>query len=195
VALMATHAASAFTYVDAEGVTLECFPVSTEEGALADLLTDLYRHHWNGIQFGTLIQGAVWEIAVDKPPESIGVLDGYLTVNFGLWHFHVCIGEHRGTKGRPVAPELARIRRTSRAEFFRRLNDDGTPNSWGFQMFNGISEVQMTVFFPNPYLDRDGKVQRRADWARLNTWDVLRQRHAGLGQDDRDRCSSGFVHG
>lgn len=183
------------TYVDAEGVTYECFPVDLSERALEALLTDIYRDHWRDIQFGTLIQGAVWEIVVQKPPERIGMLDGYLTVDFGAWHFHVCIGEHRGTKGRPVDPALAAIRRTSRAEFFRRLKPTGEPNSWGFQMFNGIGEVQMTVFFPNPYLDDAMKIVRRPDWSRLEVWDALRATHLGIGPDARDRSSTGFVHG
>jgi hypothetical protein len=107
----------------------------------------------------------------------------------------VCIGEHKGTKGNPIDPELARVRRTSRAEFFRRLKADGTPNIWGFQMFNGAAEVQMTVFFPNPYLRSDQKIRRQADWAALEMWDDLRLRYACLESEPKDRSSSGFVHG
>jgi hypothetical protein len=183
-----------YTVVEADGVSVECFPVSLEEGVLKALVSDIYEKYWDRIHFGTHVQGAVWEIAIDKPPERIGMLDGYLTVDFGLWHCHLCIGEHKGTKGRPIDPELARIRRTSRAEFFRRLKADGAPNCWGFQMFNGVGEVQMTVFFPNPYLDSEGKIRHVADWDKLAMWDDLRLRHAGIAPDSKDRSSTGFVH-
>lgn len=183
-----------YTVVNAEGTAIECFPVRPDEEVLRPLLTDIYQQYWDGIHFGTEIQGAIWEMAVDKPPERISMLDGYLTIDFGRWHAHICIGEHKGTKGNPATPELARLRRTSRAEFFRRLKADGSPNSWGFQMFNGAGEVQMTVYFPNPYLNRDGKIRRQADWTRLAMWDDLRLRYAGIGEDSRDRSSSGFVH-
>ncbi len=192
---MSAVSTTPYTYVDEEGTVVECFPVAPDEASLQALVSDIYQRYWDGIRFGTLIQGAVWEIAADGPPERIGMLDGYLTVDFGLWHFHACIGEHKGTKGRPADPELARIRRTARAEFFRYLKTDGTPNTWGFQMFNGAGAVQMTVFFPNPYLDRDQKIRHVADWSALAMWDDLRRRYGRFEPDPKDRRSTGFVHG
>jgi len=185
-----TTGSASYTYVDVDGAEIECFPVRPNEAVLQPLISDIYQRYWDRIQFGSLIQGAVWEFAAEGPPARIGMLDGYLTVDFGRSHFHVCIGEHKGTKGNPIA----RVRRTSRAEFFRRLKADGTPNTWGFQMFNGTAEVQMTVFFPNPYLGPDQKIRRRPDWTALEMWDDLRLRYAGLESDPKDRSSRGFVH-
>lgn len=179
---------------DVDGLVFECFPISPDEPVLLALVTDLFERYWDRIQFGTCIQGAVWEMELDEAPRSIRTLDGYVTVDVGRWHFHLCIGEHKGTKGNPASPELARIRRTSRAEFYRQIKADGTPNSWGFRMFNGDGDVQMTVFFPNPYLTADQKIRRKADWAALDMWDDLRRKYGGIEPDLKDRTSTGFVH-
>ena len=187
--------ASPTTTTEIDGTVVERFPVEPSEPILLGLITDIFQRYWDRIHFGACVQGGVWEITVDEAPKSIRMLDGYITVDFGRWHFHLCIGEHKGSKGKPASPELARIRRTSRAEFYRQLQQDGTPNSWGFRMFNGDDDAQMTVFFPNPYLSRDQKIRREADWNALEMWDDLRLRYAGMEPDPKDRSSSGFRHG
>lgn len=67
---------------------------------------------------------------------TIKMFDGYLAVAFGVPHFHICIGGHRGPHNNPVSPELARHRRTARAELYRQLGRSGTPISWGIRLFN-----------------------------------------------------------
>ncbi len=52
--------------------------------------------------------------------------DGYATIDFGAWHFHLCIGEHTAS-----GPELGRIRRCSRAELYRSSRLRRLPVSWG----------------------------------------------------------------
>lgn len=175
--------------------TLEIFPLQPDEAALTALMTELFRDHWDKIHFGPLIQGAVFEIKVTQPPQRIGMLDGYLTVDFGVWHFHLCIGEHKGSKTRPVDPELARHRRTGRAEFYRRLNPDGTVGSWGIRLFNGKGENQIYIFLPNPFLTDEMKFRRESDWSRLELWDDLRQRYLGLPPDPKDRSGRTMFHG
>lgn len=175
--------------------TLEIFPLQPDEAVLATLMTELFRDHWDKIHFGPLIQGAVFEIRVTQPPQRIGMLDGYLTVDFGGWHFHLCIGEHKGTKKQPVDPELARHRRTGRAEFYRRLNPDGTVGSWGIRLFNGKGENQIYIFLPNPFLTDEMKFRREPDWSRLVLWDDLRQRYLGLSPDPKDRSGRTMFHG
>lgn len=175
--------------------TLEIFPLQPDEAALTALMTELFRDHWDKIHFGPLIQGAVFEIKVTRPPQRIGMLDGYLIVDFGVWHFHLCIGEHKGSKTRPVDPELARHRRTGRAEFYRRLNPDGTVGSWGIRLFNGKGENQIYIFLPNPFLTDEMKFRREPDWSRLELWDDLRQRYLGLPPDPKDRSGRTMFHG
>lgn len=180
--------------LDEEGMgLLEVFPLSTEERDLRALLTELFTDHWQHIHFGTLIQGAVFEIAAPNAPRKISMLDGYLTVDFGAWHFHLCIGEHRGLPRHRVSSELALHRRTARAEMYRIVKNDA-PVSWGLRLFNGAGEQQLTVMLPNPFLSETG-ILKKPDWNRLFLWDALRERYLGLQADSRDRSAKAFVHG
>ncbi|PJF45673.1 MAG: hypothetical protein CUN48_17695 [Candidatus Thermofonsia Clade 3 bacterium] len=145
--------------------------------------------------FGTLIQGSVFEIKMDRAPSRISLLDGYVTVDFGTWHFHVCIGDNYGTPANPTPPELRAIRKTSRAELVRRLNPDGTPSSWRLRLFNGRDENQLTVFLPNPFLTGEMKIAHRPDWSRLALWDHLRSKYLGLGPDPKDRTAKTLLYG
>lgn len=175
---------------------VEIFPVATEEAALFALIKHIFETHWRSIFFGTLIQGAAWEVKAPGPPRKIGLLDGYVTVDFGPWHFHLCIGETKGVGASPTPPELARHRRCARAELYRGLNPrTGAPNTWGFRMFNGAGEQQMTVFLPSPFVGDDGKRLQPPRWERLAAWDDLRQRLLGLDPDSFDRTGTSFVHG
>lgn len=174
---------------------VEVFPLPVEERALYDLLDELFRRHWASLVFGTLIQGAVWELRAPGPPEKVGMYDGYLTVDFGQWHFHICIGEHKGAPASPVEPALARHRRTARAELYRQLGPDGAPQSWGLRLYNGADEQQLTVFLPNPFIGDDGTIAREPDWSRLALWDALRASRLGLPPDARDRTATAFHHG
>ena len=93
--------------VDADGGGREqVWPLPTDEQSLLDLIQLCFGQYWDEIWFGTLVQGAAWEVAAPNPPKRISVYDGYATVDFGRWHFHLCIGEHRES-----GPELGRIRR------------------------------------------------------------------------------------
>jgi hypothetical protein len=182
--------------IDPDGATVEIFPLPTDEANLLDLMRDLFQNHWRDITFGPMVQGAAWEMRAPAAPDKIGMFDGYLTVAFGVPHFHICIGEHKGPHSNPVSPELAHHRRTSRAEMYRRLTRAGTPVSWGIRLFNGKNEQQITVLLPNPFLDREtDKVLKVPEWDRLELWDRLRARWFGLAEPDPfDRSGKGFRH-
>jgi hypothetical protein len=175
---------------------LEIFPLQTDEASLLALIKHIFETYWESILFGTLIQGAAWEVKAPGPPRKVGFLDGYVTVDFGAWHFHLCIGETKGVGASPTPPALARHRRCARAELYRGLNPKtGAPNLWGLRMFNGEDEQQMTVFLPSPFLGDDGRPVRPPRWERLAAWDDLRQRCLGLAPDPFDRTGTSFVHG
>ena len=179
--------------IEAEGGgQMEVFPVALSEDKLKTILEDVFQNYWQDIHFGPLIQGAAWEVGAPNAPKRITLNNGYLTVDFGPWHFHLCIGEFKG-----ASPELARQRRTSRAEFYRRLNPDGHPSSWGFHMFNGKGEQQMTVFFPNPFFVSVPEFKKHdpPDWSRLGMWNALRKTHLGLDPDPFDQQARKFHHG
>jgi hypothetical protein len=181
---------------DEDGAAVDVFPLPTDEASLETLLRELFTEHWRDITFGPIIQGAAWEMRAAQAPDRIGMMDGYLTIAFGLPHFHICIGEHKGTRANPVSPELAHHRRTARAELYRRISRDGTPVSWGLRLFNGKGEQQITVLLPNPFLDRDtDKMRETPNWSRLELWDRLRAQWLGLSAPDPlDRAGRGFRH-
>jgi hypothetical protein len=171
--------------VELDGTQLDAFLLPTDTASLEELLRDLFEKHWREITFGILIQGAAWEMKTDRPPTRIGMLDGYLTVAFGVPHFHVCIGEHRGPRNCPTPPELARHRRTARAELYRRIGHSCVPMSWGVQLFNGANEQQISVLLPNPFLHPEtDRLLKEPDWSRLALWDKLRARWFGLTEPD-----------
>lgn len=187
---------TASTITEEAGVgRVEIFALPTDQDTLFAVLKDVFENWWDQVAFGTLVQGAVFEIHAPNAPRKVGVLDGYLTVDFGAWHFHVCIGENKGTRRSPVEEELARIRRTARAEMIRVLAAEDRPRSWQLRLFNGQGENQLTVFFPHPFLDPGDRVRKDPDWSRLTMWDSFRQRYLGLPPDPRDRQAHGFPCG
>ncbi len=174
--------------------TLEVWELDVGQSVLEPLLTDLFRDHWREIIFGPLIQGAAWELQAKTPPTRIGMSDGYLTVDFGHMHFHLCIASHRGDPKAPTPPDVAEHRRTKRAELYRLINRDGTPDSWGLRLFNGQDEQQITILFPNPFLTDDLAVRHEPEWSRLALWDSVRKQYLGLEPDPRDRSGRRMVH-
>lgn len=123
-------------------------------------------------------------------PTRTTLNNGYLTVDFGAWHFHICIGEFSG-----VAPQLAKLRRTGRAELYRRLNQNDQPVSWGLSLYTHDGLQQMTVLLPNPLLTAEQKIAETPDWSRLALWDRLRKTYLGLEPDPVDRSVPGFHRG
>lgn len=174
---------------------IEIFPLPTDADFLHGLLTRLFEAHWHEIVFGPCVQGAVFEIVAERAPRKIGLFDGYLTVDFGSWHFHLCIGENKGGPRNPTPADLAAHRRTARAELYRSLGADGAPRSWGLRFYNGAGEQQMTVFLPNPLLTPEMKPARPPDFSRLALWDRLRADCLGLAPDPLDRAAKGFPCG
>jgi hypothetical protein len=166
-----------------DGSRTECFEVEPDEPTLHALLRELFEEHWGEVVFGPCLQGAVFEGRFFERPR-VSALDGYLTAEIGgrdSWHFHLCIGPHRGTARRPTPPELAKWRRCGRAAFFRDLDPEGHHATWGFRMWNGRGEQAITVFFPNPWLDPTGRQRvTTPEWSRLELWMRMRERYAGV---------------
>jgi hypothetical protein len=166
------------------------WPLPVDEQSLLDLIHLCFDEYWDEIWFGTLIEGAAWEVAAPNPPTRISVYDGYATVDFGRWHFHLCIGEHSAS-----GPELGRIRRCARAEVYRRIGDDGFPTSWGVRLHNGRDEQMMTLMLPNPFLTNTQQFRDGPAWEQLALWDRLRATYLALDSDPLDRGGKGFQHG
>jgi hypothetical protein len=131
----------------------------------------LFENHWRDITVGPCIEGAVFEVRFTEPPK-LTMMDGYLTVNLGPWHFHLCIAEHKGNR----SAELRKARQVARVALFEtRGSGCGGGRSWGVRMWNGFGDQMTTVFLPNPRLSDEMKIMKEPDWGRLKLWYELRQ--------------------
>lgn len=156
-----------------DGVTTEYSDVAVAGDGVERLLTELFTDHWDKLTVGPLIEGAAYEIRFAAPP-TVTMLDGYLTVDTGVWHFHLCVNDHLGASN----PEQARVRRVNRAAFYKSDGDGCVPSSWGLRLWNGRGEQMITILFPNAYLDDDLKLLSEPRWERTSLWQDLRQRFA-----------------
>jgi hypothetical protein len=160
---------------EVDGGAIEYFDVPVEGDRVERLMIELLEHHWAQVTAGPLIQGAAYEIVFERPPR-LTVLDGYLTVDTGGWHFHLCVNDHRGAP----TPELARVRRVARAAFFREEGHACTPMTWGLRLWNGRGEQMITVLFPTPYFDEAWNRLAEPRWEKTALWEDFRRRHAGV---------------
>ncbi len=155
-----------------DGSTTEYEDISVEGDRIERLLTELFADHWSAITVGPIIAGSAWEVRFTGPPK-LSLLDGYLTVDLGAWHFHLCVTDTRGGGN----AELARRRRVSRAAFFRTLGGSCTPESCGLRLWNGEGQQMVTVFFPSPFLDDAGNRLGTPDFERRRLWEEFRRRY------------------
>lgn len=170
-----------------DGGTEHRWALPHDEKSLLDILHLCFDKYWDEIWFGPIIEGAAWEVAAPNAPTRISTYDGYATIDFGRWHFHLCIGDHTAS-----GSELGRIRSCGRAEMYRRLGSDGTPVSWGLRLFNGREEQMMTLLLPNPFLTNVQQLRDTPEFGQLELWDRLRATYLGAGPDELDRAGKGF---
>ncbi|HEX2440998.1 MAG TPA: hypothetical protein VHT71_21995 [Methylomirabilota bacterium] len=165
--------AASGTVREADGSLTRYTEVPVAGDAVQRLLTEIFQEHWAEVFAGPVIEGAAYEIRFTSAPR-VSMLDGYLTIDVGAWHFHLCVNDHRGA----ATPEQARIRRVSRAAFFH--TDGGTcvPGAWGLRLWNGRGEQMITIYFPNPWLDDEAERVREPRWERTALWEALRRRYA-----------------
>ena len=165
------------TVKNLDGSKTEIEYIEPSEKVLEALFRDLFEQHWGEITFGPCVPGAVFEIRLKEKPPKVTISDGYLTVDTGPWHFHLCLGENKGAGN----PELARQRRVGRAAFFRDIREGKgcVPGSWGLRLWNGDAEQMITIFFPNPYLNAEQRRQE-PDWSKLDLWNQLRSKHGAV---------------
>lgn len=157
---------------EADGTSTEYYDIPVRGDHVERLLTEIFTQHWTRVTVGPIVAGAAWEIRFASKPE-LSVMDGYLTVDTGLWHFHLCVNDTRGG-GRP---EVARARRVARTAFFRSIGGTCVAESYGLRLWNGRDEQMVTVFFPNPYYDDESHPLRQPDWTRTALWEDLRARY------------------
>ena len=154
-----------------DGTTTEYDEIAAAGDRIERLMTELFTLHWRAVTVGPLIEGAAFEIRFTTAPK-VTMLDGYLTVDTGPWHFHLCVNDHRGS----ASDALARIRRVARAAFFKTVGGGCAPASWGLRLWNGRGEQMISVLFPNPHFDDDGKRWLEPQWEKTKLWEDLRAR-------------------
>lgn len=174
---------------------LQTWALPTDEAFLEEFLTYVFGTYWDQIVFGPLIEGAAYELTCPSKPERISKFDGYLTVTFGGPHFHLCIGENEGPPHDRTPEDLKRRRRPSVAQIFRRLDEDGAPLSWGFEMKNGTGEPMITIFFASPFLSAGDKVDSEPKWQRLAMWRDISKRYLGREPEAFDESGKGYGGG
>lgn len=171
--------AGAQVVVNLDGSRTEYEDIRPEPALLERLLRDIFEQHWDGITVGPILQGAAYELQYSKPPK-VSMSAGYLTVDTGEYHFHLYVGESGETTANPSNPELVKARRPSRAAFFRdsRGEKGCLPGSWGVRLWNGLGEQMITIFFPNPYFEKQGGRLEPPKWEKLELWERLRREYA-----------------
>ncbi len=174
---------------------LQIWPLPTEQGFLEEFLTYIFARYWDRIVFGPLIEGAAYELTCPCAPQAIRLFDGYLTVNFGGPHFHLCIGENQGPPKDRTPEDLKRRRKPSKAQIFRRLDRDGAPLSWGFEMENGAGEPMISIFFASPFLSAGDQINPEPLWERLAMWRDIAQRYLGRPPEAFDETGKGYRGG
>jgi len=149
--------------------------LSPDETVLRALAQELFGTHWRSVVVGPCIEGAVFEVSFQTPPE-LRYSDGYLTVDLGPWHFHLCLGPHKGNS----SAELREKRPVAKVAFFeRRGKGCAGGRSWGLRMWNGYGEQMTTVFLPNPRVSDDHQLLKEPDWSRLEPYYRLRAQFLG----------------
>jgi len=150
------------------------------EATMRELAQELFGTYWRSVVVGPCIEGAVFEVSFQTPPQ-IRYSDGYLTVDLGPWHFHLCIGPHQGS----TSEELRKNRPVAKVAFFERrgLGCAGG-RTWGLKLWNGYGEQMTTVFLPNPRLGDDQHLLKTPDWSRLEAYYRLRSRFLGEAMPD-----------
>ncbi len=164
----------ALTEQELDGTTTEYDEIPVDGDRIERLMVEIFNEHWAAVTVGPLIQGAAWEIRFTARPK-VTMLDGYLTVDTGPWHFHLCVNDHHSAG----SAELARIRRVARAAFFRSVGKGCAPRSWGLRLWNGRAEQMITVLFPNPYYDDNFQRLKEPRWEKTTLWEDLRGRYCG----------------
>lgn len=154
--------------------------IPIEPGTMRRLCDELFVENWSRIVVGPCFEGAVFEVRFVEAPD-VRYSDGYLTVDLGLWHFHLCVEEHKGSS----SEELRRNRPVAKAALYeRRGKGCAGGRSWGLRLWNGYGEQMTTVFLPNPRLTDDMQFLKEPDWSRLELYYRLRASYAGDAMPD-----------
>ncbi len=156
--------------------TIEYEYFDCSRDVLACLAYTLFQENWHQVGLGHIEQGSVLELEFHAAPKKCVLYDGYLTVIAQDWHFHLCIEETLGGPNSETPLEVRQQRLISKGAFYRRINPEGEPHSWGIQFWNGAGEKVMTIFLPNPYIEDENLLpDGKANFSKLDLYNELRE--------------------
>ncbi|MCX7900510.1 MAG: hypothetical protein N2444_10620, partial [Methylocystis sp.] len=145
------------------------------EETLVKLMDELFKVHWARLTIGPWMLGAVFELTFDTAPE-VTMHNGYLNIDAGSWHCHLCIGKYKGGG----APESHVLRRVAKIAFYDWRGDGSIKErSSGIQMWNGYGEQMKTIFFPHVLLGATPHTVGPPNWENLRLYYEFRQRYLG----------------
>ena len=141
-------------------------------GTLAALCRDLFVYHSKSIEFGPVLAGAIFELRLSAPVETIFVNDGYLNVKLasGAGHMHLGISKSEANFGLDTTGEIARSRMCIRAAFFEAFGPGANkPCNWGLRMWNGAG-AQMITFSFKPTCGATLLSELRSRYLMVSAW-------------------------
>jgi hypothetical protein len=145
------------------------------EETLIRLTRELFEDHWRRLTVGPWVLGAVFELTFDRAPK-VTIANGYLTVDAGAWHFHLCIANYKGSG----LPESHLLRRVSKVAFYDWRGDGSIKErSSGIRMWNGYGEQMTTIFFPHVLLGETSHTVGPPNWENLRLYYEYRRRYLG----------------
>nr|VFJ55435.1 MAG: hypothetical protein BECKFW1821B_GA0114236_10238 [Candidatus Kentron sp. FW]VFJ76128.1 MAG: hypothetical protein BECKFW1821C_GA0114237_109913 [Candidatus Kentron sp. FW] len=147
------------------------------EETVTRLMREIFEDNWQRMTMGPCHLGSVFELSFDEAPK-LRFHNGYLTIDPGPWHCHLCIGTYRGGKD---SPESWALRRVAKIAFYEWRGDGSVKQrSAGIRLWNGYGEQMTTIFFPHVLLgETPHTVLKAPNWENLRLWYQFRQRYLG----------------
>lgn len=81
--------------------------LDASEETVTKLMREIFEDNWQRITIGPWLLGAVFELPFEKAPE-VRFSNGYLTIDAGPWHCHLCVGSYEG-KGNAESRSMRRV--------------------------------------------------------------------------------------
>lgn len=146
------------------------------EETVTRLMREIFEENWQRITVGPWLLGAIFELPFEKAPE-IRIKNGYLTIDAGPWHCHLCIGAYKCSGNE----ESLSLRRVAKIAFYNwRGNGSIKERSSGIRLWNGYGEQMTTIFFPHVLLAENAHaIAKKANWENLRLWYQFRERYLG----------------
>ncbi len=150
--------------------------VHPSEGLITQMMREIFEEHWQHIVIGPWLLGAVFELPFEKAPK-VTISNGYLNIDAGPWHCHLCIGPYKGKENEGCLT----LRRAAKIAFYDWRGDGSIKQrSSGIRLWNGYGEQMTTIFFPHVLRgETPHTASREPNWENLRLYYEFRERYLG----------------